>query len=105
MQPYSYERTGQGALYSRLKQGHMLLADLVYRIERLLSAKLASFRSVAGGYTPARRLVCRTPTTSYFVRKIHVAGHTPTSKLTIFSPPLLLPLPLGYRGARAGHAN
>src|SRR5262249_1543502 len=37
--------------------------------------------------------------------KIHVASHTPTSKLTIFSPPLLLPLPLRYRGARAGHAN
>src|SRR5262249_37443098 len=37
--------------------------------------------------------------------KIHVASHNPTSHLTIFSPPLLLPLTLRYRGARAGHAN
>ena len=51
----------------------MLRADLVSRIERLIDAKVESYRPVAGGYTPAIRLLCRTATTSFFVK----VGATP----------------------------
>jgi thiamine kinase-like enzyme len=42
--------------------------DLALRIERLIGAKVESYTPVAGGYTPATRLLCRTTTTSFFAK-------------------------------------
>ena len=46
----------------------MVHRDLALRIERLIGAQVASYTPVAGGYTPATRLLCRTPTTSFFAK-------------------------------------
>jgi hypothetical protein len=46
----------------------MIRRDLVLRIERLIGAKIESYMPVAGGYTPAMRLLCRTTTTSFFAK-------------------------------------
>ena len=46
----------------------MLRRELRSRIERLVSAKVESYRRVEGGYTPALRLLCRTDATSVFVK-------------------------------------
>jgi hypothetical protein len=47
--------------------------ELVQRIEKLLGTSVVSCRPVPGGYTPALRLVCQTPRTSFFVK----VGTTP----------------------------
>ena len=46
---------------------------LIERVERLLRTRVESSHAVAGGYTPATRLVCRTPRGTVFVK----AGATP----------------------------
>ena len=52
--------------------------ELQTRIERLLGAKLESWRRVEGGYTPALRLLCRTARGSFFAK----IGTTPlTSRM------------------------
>lgn len=51
----------------------MLRSDLASRIEKLIGAKIESYRRVEGGYTPATRLLCRTSTGSFFVK----VGATP----------------------------
>jgi thiamine kinase-like enzyme len=52
-------------------------SDLAFRIERLLGAKVQTYTPIAGGYTPAIRLCCRTTFASFFVK----VGATPlTSK-------------------------
>jgi thiamine kinase-like enzyme len=56
-----------------MKNAGMLRGDLAFRIERLIGAEVESYRPVAGGYTPAIRLLCRTTTTSFFVK----VGATP----------------------------
>lgn len=47
--------------------------ELASRIERLLGARVESYRRVEGGYTPALRLLCATAGASFFVK----AGTTP----------------------------
>jgi thiamine kinase-like enzyme len=46
----------------------MVRRDLTLRIERLIGAKVESYTPVAGGYTPATRLLCRTTTTGFFAK-------------------------------------
>jgi thiamine kinase-like enzyme len=46
----------------------MIRRDLALRIERLIGAKVESYTPVAGGYTPATRLLCRTTKTSFFAK-------------------------------------
>jgi thiamine kinase-like enzyme len=46
----------------------MVRRDVALRIEKLIGAKLESYTPVAGGYTPATRLLCRTTTTSFFAK-------------------------------------
>jgi Phosphotransferase enzyme family len=50
-----------------------LHGDLASRIERLIGAKIETYRPVIGGYTPALRLVCSTTSASFFVK----VGATP----------------------------
>ena len=47
--------------------------ELLSRIERLVGAKVETYRRVEGGYTPALRLLCRTAGGSFFAK----AGTTP----------------------------
>src|SRR5919199_3115913 len=47
--------------------------ELASRIERLVGAKVESYRRVEGGYTPALRLLCRTAAASFFAK----VGTTP----------------------------
>jgi thiamine kinase-like enzyme len=42
--------------------------ELASRIEKLVGAKVESYRRVEGGYTPALRLLCETPDGSFFVK-------------------------------------
>jgi len=56
-----------------LQNDGMPSAELVRRIERLTDTKVESCRPVAGGYSPAVRLLCHTATTSFFVK----VGATP----------------------------
>lgn len=42
--------------------------ELTSRIERLIGARVESYRRVAGGYTPALRLLCRTAEACFFVK-------------------------------------
>jgi hypothetical protein len=51
-----------------MNQENMVRRDLALRIERLIGAKVESYTPVAGGYTPATRLLCRTTTTSFFAK-------------------------------------
>jgi thiamine kinase-like enzyme len=51
-----------------MKNTDMLREDLVFRIERLIGAKVESYKPVEGGYTPAMRLLCRTTRASFFVK-------------------------------------
>lgn len=51
----------------------MLRRELTSRIERLIGAKVESYRRVEGGYTPALRLVCETNKAGFFVK----VGATP----------------------------
>src|SRR5688572_27225404 len=51
----------------------VLSSELTARIERLIGAKVESCRQVAGGYTPALRLLCNSSTASFFVK----VGATP----------------------------
>jgi hypothetical protein len=46
----------------------MVHRDLAFRIERLIGAKVESYTPVAGGYSLATRLLCRTTTTSFFAK-------------------------------------
>ncbi len=46
----------------------LLSRELLARIEKLAGTKVESYRRVAGGYTPALRLLCRTNKTSFFVK-------------------------------------
>ncbi len=46
----------------------MVHRDLAWRIERLIGAKIESYTPVAGGYSLATRLLCRTTTTSFFAK-------------------------------------
>jgi hypothetical protein len=51
--------------------------ELASRVERLIGAKVESYRRVEGGYTPALRLLCRTAGAGFFAK----IGTTPeTSK-------------------------
>lgn len=51
--------------------------ELAHRIERLVGAKVESYRRVEGGYTPALRLLCKTARATFFAK----VGATPgTSK-------------------------
>lgn len=51
--------------------------ELLFRIEKLIGAKIESYRRVKGGYTPALRLLCQTTNARFFVK----IGATPlTSK-------------------------
>ena len=47
---------------------NMLRRELTSRIERLIGTKVESYRRVEGGYTPARRLLCKTTGASFFVK-------------------------------------
>jgi hypothetical protein len=47
---------------------NMLRRELVSRIEKLVGAKVKSYRRVEGGYTPALRLLCETNNESFFVK-------------------------------------
>ena len=51
----------------------MCRQDLIARVGRLIGAQVESCQPVRGGYTPATRLLCRTASTSFFVK----AGSTP----------------------------
>jgi thiamine kinase-like enzyme len=42
--------------------------ELISRIEKLVGAKVESYRRVEGGYTPALRLLCKTTDASFFVK-------------------------------------
>ena len=42
--------------------------ELASRIERLVGAKVESYRRVAGGYTPALRLLCVTAASTFFAK-------------------------------------
>ena len=53
----------------------MVPRALALRIERLVGARVQSYRLVDGGYTPAIRLLCRTSTTSFFAK----VGATPST--------------------------
>src|SRR5262249_48128636 len=46
----------------------MVHRDVAWRIERLIGAKLESYTPVAGGYSLATRLLCRTTTASFFAK-------------------------------------
>jgi thiamine kinase-like enzyme len=46
----------------------MVPRDLALRIERLIGAKVESYTPVAGGYSPAMRLLCHTATASFFAK-------------------------------------
>ncbi len=48
--------------------GEMLHRELKSRIESLIGTKVESARRVEGGYTPARRLLCKTNADSFFVK-------------------------------------
>lgn len=61
----SHSRAGAGAIHP----------DLVARIERLLGGALRSAMPVAGGYTPALRLLCDTARGRFFVK----VGTTPVT--------------------------
>jgi len=45
-----------------------LRGELQSRIERLIGAKIESYRRVEGGYTPALRLLCKTSKPSFFIK-------------------------------------
>src|SRR5262245_15865927 len=45
-----------------------LRGELQSRIERLIGAKIESYRRVEGGYTPALRLLCKTSKFSFFIK-------------------------------------
>ena len=51
----------------------MVRRELASRIERLVGARVESYRRVEGGYTPALRLLCRTARASFFAK----VGTTP----------------------------
>jgi thiamine kinase-like enzyme len=51
-----------------MNQENIVCQGLVLRIERLIGAKVESYTPVAGGYTPATRLLCRTTKTSFFAK-------------------------------------
>jgi thiamine kinase-like enzyme len=51
-----------------MEKGFTLRRELASRIERLLGTKVESCRTVAGGYTPALRLLCRTASAAFFVK-------------------------------------
>jgi hypothetical protein len=57
----------------------MVHHDVVRRIERLIGAKVESYTPVAGGYSPAMRLLCRTTTTSFFAK----IGTTPSTSQSL----------------------
>lgn len=42
--------------------------ELASRVERLIGARVESYRRVEGGYTPALRLVCETAGGSFFAK-------------------------------------
>lgn len=46
----------------------MIGRELISRIEKLVGAKVASYRRVEGGYTPALRLLCKTANAGFFVK-------------------------------------
>ncbi|MEO8436711.1 MAG: phosphotransferase [Pyrinomonadaceae bacterium] len=46
----------------------VLSRELIARLERLIGAKVESYRQVAGGYTPALRLICKSTAASFFVK-------------------------------------
>ena len=53
----------------------MLRPALASRIERLVGARVESYRQVEGGYTPALRLLCKTSAASFFAK----IGATPST--------------------------
>ncbi len=52
----------------RMTNENMPRRELISRIEKLVGAKVESFRRVEGGYTPALRLLCRTADARFFVK-------------------------------------
>ncbi|HEV2706787.1 MAG TPA: phosphotransferase [Pyrinomonadaceae bacterium] len=46
----------------------VLDGELAARIERLIGARIESYRRIEGGYTPALRLLCRTTEASFFAK-------------------------------------
>ena len=53
--------------------------ELARRIERLVGARVESYERVEGGYTPARRLLCRTAGGSLFAK----VGTTPVTRAAL----------------------
>ena len=53
----------------------VLRPELASRIERLVGARVESYKRVEGGYTPALRLLCRTSQGSFFAK----VGTTPAT--------------------------
>jgi thiamine kinase-like enzyme len=53
--------------------------ELISRIEKLVGAKVESYRRVEGGYTPALRLLCRTADARFFVK----VGVTPSTSKSL----------------------
>src|SRR5262245_3816577 len=62
-----------------MKTKDMVHRDLAWRIERLMGAKIESYTPVAGGYSLATRLLCRTTTTSFFAK----IGTTPVTSQSL----------------------
>jgi hypothetical protein len=58
-----------------MKKDDMVPRDIALRIEKLIGAKVESYTPVAGGYSPATRLLCRTATASFFAK----IGTTPST--------------------------
>jgi thiamine kinase-like enzyme len=58
-----------------MKNEDMPRRELISRIEKLVGAKVESYRRVEGGYSPALRLLCRTARAEFFVK----VGVTPSS--------------------------
>lgn len=53
--------------------------ELASRVERLVGARVESYRRVEGGYTPALRLVCETAGASFFAK----VGTTPGTRQSL----------------------
>jgi thiamine kinase-like enzyme len=51
-----------------MNQENIVRRDVALRIERLMGVKVESYTPVAGGYSLATRLLCRTTTTSFFAK-------------------------------------
>lgn len=64
----------------RMTNENMPRRELISRIEKLVGAKVESYRRVEGGYTPALRLLCRTAHVDFFVK----VGVTPSTSKNLY---------------------